>query len=97
MKYFFFAILCGVALGLYAAWVRRSRRVYIDNFRFPEGLRRKFIEGRPELTAQQVNLVFDALREYFQVCRLAGKRLARIFHQGTPGLPANAHQQKLSR
>ena len=78
MKYVLFAILGGASLLAYAAWVAHSRRTYIDSFRFPDGLRRKFVESRPELTTDQVNLVFDALREYFHVCRLAGKRLVSM-------------------
>jgi len=78
MKYVLFAILIGTGLLFYAAWVRHARRMYLDRFKFPDGLRRKLIEVRPELSSDQIDLLFDALREYFHVCRLAGKRFVSM-------------------
>jgi hypothetical protein len=62
----------------YAAWIRRSRTTYIDGFAFPAGLRRKFREARSALTPAQEELVFTALREYFHVCRIAGRRFVSM-------------------
>jgi hypothetical protein len=64
------AVLTGVIAG-YVAWTRANRSAFIDRFAFPEGRRRKCREARPELTRAQEELVIDALREWFHVCRLA--------------------------
>jgi hypothetical protein len=70
-------LLIGAAF-VYAAWVRRSRAAFLDEFAFPEGLRKKFRDARPGLTRSQEELVFTALREYFHVCRLAGRRFVSM-------------------
>jgi hypothetical protein len=77
-NYVVLAALCGLALLVYIGWVRHARNRYLDSFVFPEGLRRKLREARPEITREQENLVFDALREYFHLCRLAGKRFVSM-------------------
>jgi hypothetical protein len=67
-----------VILLLRRAWAKARRRAFIETFEFPEGLRKKFREARPGLTLAQEGLIFDALRQYFQVCRRAGTRFVSM-------------------
>jgi hypothetical protein len=78
MKYFPIALLLISAWVLWNVWLRSSRRRHIDGFALPEGLRRKFREARPGLGAEDEQLAFDALREYFHVCRVAGRRFVSM-------------------
>ena len=73
-----------IFLSLFAAFIvlalmqhrnRRARESFIDDYEFPPGVRQKVHERYPHLTEVQLDLVFDALREYFHLCRKAGKQL----------------------
>jgi hypothetical protein len=77
-KYVVLVVLCGAALLAYAVYIRYVRARYLERFVFPDALRRKLREARPELTREQENLVFDALRDYFHLCRLAGRRFVSM-------------------
>jgi hypothetical protein len=78
MKWLLLIVTMAGAFAGYAAWSRAYRRAFIDRYAFPEGLRRKFREARPHLTRTQEDLVFDALREWFHVCRLARHRFVSM-------------------
>lgn len=78
MKWWVVVAMVVTALVTYTVWSRAYRRAYIDKFVFNEGLRRKFREVRPGLTRVQEDLVFDALREWFHVCRLAGQHFVSM-------------------
>jgi hypothetical protein len=54
---------------------RAARERYIDDYRFPPGLGQRVRKRYPHLTDQQLDLVFRALRDYFHLCRKAGRRL----------------------
>lgn len=64
-----------IALALIQHRIRRARETFIDDYTFPPGVRQKVHKHYPHLTETQLDLVFDALREYFHLCRKAGKRL----------------------
>lgn len=73
-----------IFLSLFAAMIalafaqhrhRRAHESFIDDYTFPPGVRQKVHKRYPHLTEAQLDLVFDALREYFHLCRKAGKRL----------------------
>ena len=53
---------------------RQRREAFIAQYRFPERVRLKLVERYPHLNAQQVQQVLDGLRDYFQLCRMAGRR-----------------------
>jgi len=63
-------------------YVRRSRtterRRFIQNYAFPKGLDVRLLKRRSELTPAQVALVFDGLRQYFEISLDAQKRLASM-------------------
>jgi hypothetical protein len=75
-------ILLGLAaiagLALLAAGANRKRRAreqFIDDYAFPPGIRQRVRKRYPHLTDDQLDLVFQALRDYFHLCRKAGRRL----------------------
>ena len=68
-----FAAVIGLALIQHRT--RRAHESFIDEYAFPPGIRQKVHKRYPHLTEAQLDLVFDALREYFHLCRKAGKRL----------------------
>jgi hypothetical protein len=78
MKWAVAGVVLVAGVLAYAAWIRRSRAAYIDAFGFPDGLRRKLREARPTLTPTEEELVFTALREYFHICRMAGRRFVSM-------------------
>jgi hypothetical protein len=47
-KCFVVAVLCGAGLLVIAGWIRYARARYLDSFVFPDALRRKLREARPD-------------------------------------------------
>ena len=73
---FVFAAIAALLGGLVFAGLRRRRRErFIDGYAFPPGIRERVRKRYPHLDDAQLDLVFDALREYFHLCRKAGRRL----------------------
>lgn len=69
-------IAIGLAL-IYGGWrlVRRQQReAFIARYRFPERVSRRLSERYPQLSPAQSQQVLAGLREYFQLCRMAGRR-----------------------
>jgi len=54
---------------------RRGRAAFIDAYAFPRGIRERVRRRYPHLSETDLDLVFDALREYFHLSRKAGRRL----------------------
>lgn len=54
---------------------RQQRADYIDDYAFPRGVRERVRKQYPHLSDADLDLVFTALREYFHLCRKAGRRL----------------------
>ena len=73
-----------MVIGLIAAaivWWRaliRQREGFIDRYPYAKFLDRRLAARRPELSEAQRGLVFDGLREYFQLCRESRKRLVAM-------------------
>jgi len=55
--------------------LRARREAAIDTYEFPPGLRERVRRHYPHLRDADVDRVFSALREYFHLCRVAGRRL----------------------
>jgi hypothetical protein len=64
-----------VLLAVAAARRRTARAQFIDDYRFPPGVRQRVLKRYPHLTDEQLDLVFRALRDYFHLCRKARRRL----------------------
>jgi hypothetical protein len=71
------AILVAAAIGavVVARFNRRGRERFIDAYEFPRGIRERVHKRYPHLSPAQLDLVFVALRDYFHLCRQAGKRM----------------------
>ncbi len=53
---------------------RRSKQLtYIKNYHFHPAIKSKLLAKHPQLTEDQVHLVFRGLRDYFFMCNRAGK------------------------
>jgi len=75
-------ILLIVAVAAALWWrnkgAKRRRGDYIDHFVFHPAVINKFREVRPNLTPQQEELVFAALKDYFHLCNRAGRRMVAM-------------------
>jgi hypothetical protein len=76
------ALAFGLALALaivLAAIVQQRRRTVrvaaIDHYAFPRGVRERVARRYPHLSEQDLDLVFTGLRDYFHLCRMAGRRM----------------------
>jgi hypothetical protein len=74
-----------VALGVLAVlalawrqWAHRRRAAFIEHFPYAEFLDRRLAACRPELTPAQRGEVFAGLRDYFHLCRTAGRRMVAM-------------------
>jgi hypothetical protein len=53
----------------------RAREAAIDNFTFPDGIAQRVRKRYPHLTDEDMTLIFAGLRQYFQMARLARRRM----------------------
>jgi hypothetical protein len=68
-----FLALFGWAAVHHVSRARRAR--YIDQYVFPPGIRARVQRRYPQLSDSQLDLVMRALRDYFQLCREADRRM----------------------
>ena len=54
---------------------RRKQVAFIENYRFHPAVADKVRDRYPQLSDDQVDLVFQALRDYFLICHDAGRRM----------------------
>lgn len=73
-----FLLLLGAAVAWSVALRNRRRERFIDAYPYAKFLDRRLAERRPELSAAQRAQVFAGLREYFQVCREAKRRMVAM-------------------
>ncbi len=78
IKLFIIGALAIIATLLWRNWGRQRRAAYIDAYPFKGFLDKRLAERRPELTAEQRSEVLLGLRDYFQLCRMAGKRMVAM-------------------
>ena len=57
---------------------RRHREAFIEGFPFGQFLDQRLATRRPELTPAQRGEVLEGLRDYFQLCRMAGRRMVAM-------------------
>jgi hypothetical protein len=67
-----------LATLLWRKWSRQRRAAYLENYPYEQYLDRRLAAKRPELTAEQRAEVLLALRDYFQICRMAGRRMVAM-------------------
>ena len=74
-------LLVGGLIWAVLAWrraLRGQRERYIDSYPYAKFLDQRLAARRPELDAAQRALVFDGLREYFQLCRESGRQMVAM-------------------
>lgn len=67
-------VTSALLVGLWRKIMRSVHSQRIDDYALPVSLRNKVHKRYPHLTEEQLNLVMTALKEYFQLCNIAGKR-----------------------
>ena len=78
IKLIAFAIAGLIVWVLWRNWARSRRVAYIDNFPYARLLDKRLATRRPELSEAQRQAVFVGLNDYFQLCRIAGKRMVAM-------------------
>ncbi len=63
---------------IWRLWSRQRRAGYIAAYPYQRQLDKRLAACRPELSAAQRGEVFAALVDYFQICRLAGRRMVAM-------------------
>ncbi len=67
-----------LAWVLWRQWSARRGAAFIDQYPFAGILDQRLAARRPELTPDQRAEVFAGLRDYFQLCRRAGRRMVAM-------------------
>ncbi|WP_226642074.1 glycine-rich domain-containing protein [Microbulbifer variabilis] len=57
---------------------KRSRIKYLENYIFHSKIKNKIKTVYPHLSSQELDIVMNALREYFCVCQVAGKKVVSM-------------------
>lgn len=81
MELLIFALVAALAVVLYKRDQRarrRRREAYIADYAFPAGIEAKVGRRYPHLSEGQLALVMTGLREYFQICNQAGRRMVAM-------------------
>ncbi|MCP5274386.1 MAG: hypothetical protein H6936_05950 [Burkholderiales bacterium] len=63
-----FCVLVLAALYFFVKGKQLKRLAFIADYKFPSSLAQKVSKRYPHLTKTDINLVFDALRDYFHLC-----------------------------
>ena len=75
-------ILLALLVIVFFIWqkkVKRKQRIkYIENYFFHKGIRKKVSSRHPLLTEVQLDLVFIALKDYFQICYMANRQIVAM-------------------
>lgn len=65
-------------LRLHAKHQATKREAFIDSYVFPEKLSQSLKAKYPHLSDRDINEIFKALRDYFHICNMAGKRMVSM-------------------
>jgi hypothetical protein len=77
--YFFIVSIAALSLIYFATKANQARQLkYIEQYCFHKGIRRKLSQKRPQLTEQQLDMVFQGLRDYFLICHRARNRMVSM-------------------
>ena len=71
-------IVISVSYALYALARQSSQLRYIGNYRFHPAIRQKLKNKHPSLSDEQLDKVFQALRDYFYICNRAKRRMVAM-------------------
>ncbi|MDP1664627.1 MAG: hypothetical protein Q8L79_05815 [Methylobacter sp.] len=73
----YFLLIGAAMLSLiyFAIKANKARQLkYIEQYHFHKGIRHKLSQKHPQLSEQQLDMVFQGLRDYFRICHRAKKR-----------------------
>lgn len=70
------AMLCFIYFAIRANKARQLK--YIGQYHFHKGIRQKLAQKHPQLTEQQLDMVFQGLRDYFRICHRARNRMVSM-------------------
>jgi hypothetical protein len=78
MSWFLITLAALVLLGL--TWFYKNQRQshqleYIKRYHFHNSIKNKLLKKHPQLTDEQIHLVFRGLRDYFYICNRAKKKM----------------------
>ncbi len=71
-------LLAIITVLFFAISYRSNQHVFIENFELPENILHSLYEHYPQLSAEQCELVLEALKEYFFICNLANGQLVAM-------------------
>lgn len=74
----FLLVACYVAFHIFRHRQIAARRKRLDSYQFPAGIALKVRERYPHLSEADVELVIQGMREYFQVCNIAGRKVVAM-------------------
>jgi len=73
-------VITGIAAAI--VFMRRGGQkrqlAFIDQYQFHPAIRKKVAAKHPQLSDNQLDLVFDGLRDYFHICNQAGKKMVAM-------------------
>ena len=73
--YFLLISVAVLSLFYFMLKANKARQLkYIEHYQFHKGIRHKFSQKHPQLTEQQLDKVFQELRDYFRICHGAKSR-----------------------
>ena len=77
-----YIILAIAGIAAVAYFMRRGGQnkqlAFINNYQFHPAIRKKVAAKHPQLSDNQLDLVFDGLRDYFHICNRAGKKMVSM-------------------
>lgn len=73
-----FAFLFLVLVYVLVRRTRAKRLAYIENYEFHPAIAKKVKGAYPHLSDEEIDIVFDALRDYFHICNLGRKRMVSM-------------------
>ncbi len=69
-----------IIVSFFVVWflfgkLRKTRQLgYIERYQCHSGIFKKFADKHTQLSSEEINIVAKALRDYFYICNLAGRR-----------------------
>lgn len=51
---------------------KKKRKKFINSYQFPKKLKTNLLQTYPNLTSEQIELILNGLKEYFQICNIGG-------------------------
>jgi hypothetical protein len=77
--YFFLISAAVLSLIYFAVKANKAKRLkYIEQYYFHKGVRHKLSQKHPQLTEQQLDMVFQGLKDYFRICYQAKNRMVSM-------------------